>query len=98
NSKPVAPFTREFAIRGTNRKASGPPPGVASGPECVKRRRNNGDFAGARPHQLCQARPMTDMLAIVQRSSELMIVQRRELLELFGLETRNKYSLEVNGA
>lgn len=38
------------------------------------------------------------MLAIVQQSSELMIVQRRELAELFGFETRNKYSLEVNGA
>lgn len=38
------------------------------------------------------------MLAIVQQSSELMIVQRRELAELFGIETRNKYSIEVNGA
>ncbi len=41
---------------------------------------------------------MSEMLAIVQQSSELMIVQRRELAELFGFETRNKYSLEVNGA
>jgi uncharacterized protein YxjI len=41
---------------------------------------------------------MTEMLAILQHSSELMIVQRRELMELFGIETRNKYSLEVNGA
>ncbi len=41
---------------------------------------------------------MTEMLAIVQQSSEIMIVQRRELAELFGIETRNKYSIEVNGA
>jgi uncharacterized protein YxjI len=41
---------------------------------------------------------MSEMLAIVQQSSELMIVQRRELVELFGIETRNKYSIEVNGA
>jgi uncharacterized protein YxjI len=41
---------------------------------------------------------MTDMLAIVQQSSELLIVQRLELMELFGIETRNKYSIEVNGA
>jgi uncharacterized protein YxjI len=41
---------------------------------------------------------MTEMLAIVQHSSELMVVQRRELAELFGFETRNKYSIEANGA
>lgn len=41
---------------------------------------------------------MSEMLAVVQQSSELMIVQRRELAELFGIETRNKYSIEVNGA
>lgn len=41
---------------------------------------------------------MSEMLAVVQQSSELMIVQRRELAELFGFETRNKYSIEVNGA
>ena len=41
---------------------------------------------------------MSEMLAILQRSSELMIVQKRELAELFGIETRNKYSIEVNGA
>lgn len=40
---------------------------------------------------------MSEMLAIVQQSSELMIVQRRELAELFGFETRNKYSIEANG-
>src|SRR5436189_6422830 len=27
-----------------------------------------------------------------------MIVQKRELAELFGIETRNKYAIEVNGA
>lgn len=41
---------------------------------------------------------MSEMLSVVERSSELMIVQRRELAELFGIETRNKYSIEVNGA
>ncbi len=41
---------------------------------------------------------MTEMLAIVQQSSELMIVQKREIAELFGIETRNKYSIESNGA
>lgn len=41
---------------------------------------------------------MSEMLSIVQQSSELMIVQKRELAELFGFETRNKYSIEVNGA
>jgi uncharacterized protein YxjI len=41
---------------------------------------------------------MSEMLAIVQQSSEIMIVQKRELAELFGFETRNKYSIEVNGA
>jgi hypothetical protein len=38
---------------------------------------------------------MSEMLAIVQQSSEIMVVHRREL---FGIETRNKYSIEVNGA
>jgi uncharacterized protein YxjI len=41
---------------------------------------------------------MSELLAVLQHSSELMIVQRRELAELFGLETRNKYSIEVRGA
>ena len=41
---------------------------------------------------------MTEMLAVVQQVSELMIVQKRELAELFGIETRNKYSIEANGA
>jgi uncharacterized protein YxjI len=41
---------------------------------------------------------MSNMLSIVQQSSELMVIQRRELAELFGLETRNKYSIEAGGA
>jgi uncharacterized protein YxjI len=41
---------------------------------------------------------MSELLAVLSRSSELMIVQRREIAELFGLETRNKYAIEVNGA
>lgn len=41
---------------------------------------------------------MSEMLSILQQSSEIMIVQRRELVEMLGLETRNKYSIEVNGA
>lgn len=41
---------------------------------------------------------MSEMLAIVQQSNEITIVQKRELAELFGIETRNKYSIEVNGA
>jgi uncharacterized protein YxjI len=41
---------------------------------------------------------MSELLAVLERSSELMIVQKRELAELFGIETRNKYAIEVNGA
>ena len=41
---------------------------------------------------------MSELLSIVQRSNELVIVQRRELAELFGIETRNKYAIEANGA
>jgi hypothetical protein len=41
---------------------------------------------------------MSEMLAIVQQSSEITIVQKRELAELFGFETRNKYSIEAGGA
>jgi len=41
---------------------------------------------------------MSELLAVLQQSSELMIVQKREIAELFGLETRNKYAIEVNGA
>jgi uncharacterized protein YxjI len=41
---------------------------------------------------------MSEMLTVLQQTSELMIVQRRELAELIGIETRNKYSIEMNGA
>ena len=41
---------------------------------------------------------MSHLMSIVQQSSELMVVQRREIAELFGIETRNKYSIEANGA
>jgi uncharacterized protein YxjI len=41
---------------------------------------------------------MSEMLAIVQRSSEIVIAQKKELAELFGFETRNKYAIETNGA
>ena len=40
---------------------------------------------------------MSNLLELVQRSNEIMIVQRRELAELFGIETRNKYAIEANG-
>lgn len=41
---------------------------------------------------------MSEMLTVLAQSSELMIVQKRELVELIGIETRNKYAIEVNGA
>ncbi|MGC4087601.1 MAG: phospholipid scramblase-related protein [Polyangiaceae bacterium] len=41
---------------------------------------------------------MSEMLGIVQRSNEIFVVQKRELAEFFGVETRNKYSIEANGA
>ena len=40
---------------------------------------------------------MSQLLAVVQRSSEIVVVQRRELAELFGFETRNKYAIEADG-
>jgi uncharacterized protein YxjI len=40
---------------------------------------------------------MSELLAVVQRSREVTIVQRRELAELFGFETRNKYAIEADG-
>lgn len=40
---------------------------------------------------------MSELLAVVHRSSEITVVQRRELAELFGFETRNKYAIEANG-
>jgi uncharacterized protein YxjI len=41
---------------------------------------------------------MSELLAVLSQSSELMVVQKRELMELIGFETRNKYAIEVNGA
>jgi len=41
---------------------------------------------------------MSQLLAAVQRSNELMVVQRRELAELIGFETRNKYAIEADGS
>ena len=40
---------------------------------------------------------MSELLSTVQRSGEIMVVQRRELAELIGIETRNKYVIEANG-
>jgi len=59
---------------------------------------NRVHFVGTAAGSRCKLSNMSEMLAIVQQSSELMIVQRRELAEIFGFETRNKYSIEVNGA
>ena len=41
---------------------------------------------------------MSHLLTVLSQSSELMIVQKRELAELIGIETRNKYAIEANGA
>ena len=41
---------------------------------------------------------MSQTLALIQRATEIQVVQRRELAELFGFETRNKYSIEVDGS
>jgi uncharacterized protein YxjI len=40
---------------------------------------------------------MSEMFTVLQRSSEVVIVQKREIAELFGFETRNKYSIEADG-
>lgn len=39
---------------------------------------------------------MTQALAPIQNTTEIMVVQKKELVELLGFETRNKYSIEVN--
>lgn len=39
---------------------------------------------------------MTQAAAIIQSTSEIVVVQKKELVELFGFETRNKYSIEAN--
>ncbi len=38
---------------------------------------------------------MSNALVSIERANELFVVQRRELAELFGFETRNKYSIEL---
>jgi len=40
---------------------------------------------------------MSQMLAVVQSASEIQVVQKKELVELIGIETRNKYSIEADG-
>ena len=39
---------------------------------------------------------MTQALALIQNTTEIMVVQKKEIAELFGFETRNKYSIEIN--
>jgi len=40
---------------------------------------------------------MTQALSLIQTTNEIIVVQRKELIELFGFESRNKYSIEANG-
>lgn len=40
---------------------------------------------------------MSQSLAAIQRASEIHVIQKKELAELFGFESRNKYSIEVDG-
>jgi len=40
---------------------------------------------------------VSQSLAAIQRASEIHVVQKKELAELFGFESRNKYSIEVDG-
>ena len=40
-------------------------------------------------------RAVTNALSIIEGANELMVVQRKELVELFGFETRNKYAIEI---
>jgi uncharacterized protein YxjI len=40
---------------------------------------------------------MSQALAALQRAPELHVVQRKEIDELFGFETRNKYSIQLDG-
>lgn len=37
------------------------------------------------------------LLRSIEHASEIHVVQRKELFELFGFETRNKYSIEADG-
>jgi uncharacterized protein YxjI len=36
-------------------------------------------------------------LSLIGNTTEIIVVQKKELVELVGLETRNKYSIEVDG-
>jgi uncharacterized protein YxjI len=38
-----------------------------------------------------------DLMQSLQGQSELMVVQKKELAELFGYESRNKYAIEAQG-
>jgi uncharacterized protein YxjI len=38
---------------------------------------------------------VSNALVSIEQANELFVVQRRELAELFGFETRNKYSIEL---
>jgi uncharacterized protein YxjI len=40
---------------------------------------------------------VTQAISVIQTATEIVVVQRKELVELFGFETRNKYSIEANG-
>ena len=46
------------------------------------------------PHQA----GVSQSLAAIQRASEIHVVQKKELAELLGFESRNKYSIEVDGS
>jgi uncharacterized protein YxjI len=72
--------------------------GVALGRKPVKPGAIGADLPGGGGRERASLLHMSELLAVLQQTSELMIVQRRELAELFGLETRNKYAIEVNGA
>ena len=40
---------------------------------------------------------MTQAVSVIRNATEIVVVQRKELVELFGFETRNKYSIEADG-
>jgi uncharacterized protein YxjI len=40
---------------------------------------------------------MSQALAALQRAPEIHVVQKKEIAELFGFETRNKYSIQLDG-
>ncbi|HLV67868.1 MAG TPA: phospholipid scramblase-related protein [Polyangiaceae bacterium] len=41
---------------------------------------------------------MSEVLAVLSRSTELHVIQRKELVELLGFESRNKYSIQLDGS